>query len=178
MVVTFLPLQAQALTYTFVNAAFSLTGGGSGTISGSFDYDGTAVTNFGSIEISNWEFNGSLTPVLATYTGTTTAQGNLRFTGINGSANNSPSEFFQINNILLSNTVETISLTSLNGGNDGEIGFCLNNGCPPTQYRIRTFAFTDGELTSVPLPLSPVALTPLALAMARIRKRYVTPGLR
>lgn len=170
-----LPAQARALTYTFANATFSFRVGNAnrtGTISGSFDFDGTAISNFSSIEVSTWNFNGPLTPTLASYSGSTTSPGNLRFTGSSGPANNSPLEFLQINNIQLSNTVETISLTGLNSGSDGAIGFCLNPGCPPTQFRESTFAFSDGTLTSVPLPLSPVALTPLALAMAHMRRRY------
>ncbi|WP_255108355.1 hypothetical protein [Synechococcus sp. RedBA-s] len=172
--IALLPLEAQALTYTFQNAAFSVAspGGGTGTITGSFAYNGSAITNFANIQISRWLFNSAATPVSAGYTGTTSTAGILSFTGITGSSGQSPPESLSIQNIKLANSPESISLTALNSGIDGQIRFCDNNGCPSSQTTLSNITFTSGSLVAVPLPLSAGALAPLALTMVRLRRRY------
>ncbi|MFY8148230.1 MAG: hypothetical protein ACOVNL_03310 [Prochlorococcaceae cyanobacterium] len=155
---------AEAIVYnssaTVPNFTYNNNGTQAGTIAGSFNYTGTAIDSL-NLTVSPWLQAGGDLALTATYTGTATSLGNLTFTA--------GEEFFQINNILLTNTPnQVINLTSQASNS---IRICLNRSCPGPQQINLSVIFSGGTLTSVPFGPSGFMLVPLS-ALFVCRKRF------
>jgi hypothetical protein len=158
-------LPARALTYTFENANFAFP---QGQISGSFDYTpGTGVTNFSSVNVSNWQEG---TQAQAARYGSTTQL--LEFS--RRGSNQGDRQFFRISGLPL--TGAPISLFSL----QAELVVCNRSNCegrpPRTQSFDVRFTPRNAELTTVPAGASAAALLPLGLLLGRGRRRYAASG--
>lgn len=159
-----LGVPAKAITYTFDNAQYEV-GGGTFQIRGSFDFDGTTVTDFSSIQISRWRTGGAASqfPAQARYIPLSGGGDQLRFTDLNRQSN----QLFVAQNLLLTGTAQTILLS----GKVGLVQWCSNPGTNCPQTRSSRFRFTSGTLTAVPGPLSALALAPFGFVVS-LRRRH------
>lgn len=159
---------AEAITYTFDNVQFPAGSSGPFTITGSFDFDGTTVTNFQDIEVTRWLESGTRNPTGAGFNPSSIPTPNQLFF-LDGSTQNNPQsiQLFLIPDGL-TGAPQSINLS----GKSGVVQWCNNNGCPGPQFNQEQFTFSSGTLTAVPAPFTALALLPLA-GLKSYRRRLI-----